>query len=112
MVRRMMAALGIGIALLIPVATSASAHDTSLAYRGNSAGVDNNHQRVRVSDRGCTRARPVFVQFQGRTTWGAIYTARLNAPCGGLAFRNEAPRRVIRYRLCETTIGCSAWKAA
>lgn len=112
MVRRTMAAVGVGIALLIATATSAGAHDTSLAWRGNSATVSNGHQRVSIADRGCTPARRVFVQFQGRTTWGAIYTSRLNAPCGGVAIRNEAPRRVIRYRICVTTIGCSGWRAA
>lgn len=112
MIRRIMAALAIGIVLPMAVATSASAHDTSLTYRGNAAGVTNGHQRVMVSDRGCTPSRPVFVQFYGRTTWGAVYVDELDAPCGGIAFQNEAPRRVIRYRICETTIGCSVWKAA
>jgi hypothetical protein len=108
MIRRMMAVVGIGVVLLMALATPASAHETDLYYSDGQAWV-RGHTSINVYDQVCYGNYPVFTQYYVSTIGGLIpYT--LHAPCGGSASRNHYPQQITTYRLCVTNIGCTAWK--
>jgi hypothetical protein len=108
MIRRIVTAVGISIALLMGLATPASAHDVQIYHGANAAWVWS-HNSVEVWDQICTAGKPVFTQYYVSTIGGSVLY-RLDAPCGGTGRRNHYPQQVTMFRLCETTVGCSGWK--
>jgi hypothetical protein len=103
-----LAVVGIGIALLMALATPVSAHDTDLYWRDNQAWV-RGHSVISIYDQVCNAGRPVFAQYYVSTI-GGLVPYDLYAPCGGTASRDHRPQQITKYRICETTIGCSPWK--
>jgi hypothetical protein len=111
-IRRMIAAVGVTIALLMALAAPASAHDTDINSRLDRAWVRQGHTLIGVYDGGgvCEPGRVTYVHFYVSTIGG--YVERfLNAPCGGIAEENWYPNQIGRYQVCNTYYGdCSPWR--
>lgn len=107
-IRHIMASVGIGIALLLAVATPASAHETDLYWRDGQASV-RSHRTIFVYDQVCNPGRAVFARYYVSTIGGSV-RYDLYAPCGGGTSRDHRPQQITKYQLCEVSIGCSGWK--
>jgi hypothetical protein len=108
MIRRMLAVVGIAMALATALATPASAHDTDLNWRAHQAWV-RGHTNITIYDQVCNPGQVVFAQYYVSTIGGLI-PYNLNAPCVGTASRDHRPQQITRYRICEVNVGCSPWK--
>jgi hypothetical protein len=112
MIRRMTTALAICIGLgafMIP-ASPASAHSIAL-YHGQDSGAVVTHNQVAVLDEECD-GNTVFLQFRMSTIGGVVQRSIYdrNGCNNSGATANTYPQQVTRARLCETNVGCTAWR--
>lgn len=110
MIRRIVTMAGIGIVLSMAFATSASAHTIGLYHGADSGGVVR-HNVVAVMDKECD-GNTVFVQYYVSTIGGSVlYKLYDSNGCNNSgSTRDHYPQQVTKARICETNVGCSAWK--
>ena len=108
-IRRILAAVGISIVLLMTLAPPASAHDTEINFREDRAWVREGHTRIRIIDGVCRNSTWVHYEVQ---TIGGIAAFNLYAPCGGIATSSTYPNSIMRYQICEANYGCSPYRPA
>lgn len=108
MLRRIVAAMGIGIAALAILATPASAHDVHVYHEYDHGWVWSHHE-VYVDDVECD-GHSVYVEYYVSTIGGLVYYNLYDNTCQNLGeYRNHYPQQVTKIRICETGVSCSNW---
>jgi hypothetical protein len=108
MIRRMVAAVAIGIAVLAVLAAPASAHDVYLSH-GYDQGWVWSHNEVHVDDVECD-GNASYVEYYVSTIGGLVYYNLYDSTCQNLGnYRNHYPQQVTKFRLCEANVSCTAW---
>jgi hypothetical protein len=110
-IRRLMSVSAIAVGLVMAFATPASAHDINL-YHGSDYGWIETHDTAYVWDEECD-GNTVFVQYR-YSTIGGIVTSSVydNNGCNNTGnVRSTYPQRMTSARICETNVGCSAWRS-
>jgi hypothetical protein len=113
MIRRKMAAVGIGVATIVAtlaiLAAPASAHDVDV-YHGYDHGWVWSHNEVHVDDVECD-GHSSYVEYYVSTIGGLVYYNLYDHTCQNLGeYRNHYPQQVTQVRICEAGEGCSAWR--
>jgi hypothetical protein len=107
---RFLVGLAAGIALMATSQTPASAHGTTVWHERDNASAWEGHNGFSVQDRECDGHR---VRAQAKiNTIGGVVRDNLYDPdgCGpNHGARDWHPQRVTHIRVCEVSVGCSAW---
>lgn len=109
MIRRILTVVGIGVLLVVTLASPASAA-IGFRYGANTGAVASRNQ-VAALDKECD-SRTVYLDYYVSTIGGLVrYTLYDSNGCNNSgATRNHYPQTVTRARLCETGSGCTAWQ--
>jgi hypothetical protein len=110
-IRRLVAAIGIGIALLVSHAAPASAHTVEFSHSGGGSGASTGHQTVVVRDTQCD-GHGVYMEYDVSTIGGLVrFTTWDPDECGGAGGQsNTYPQTITRARLCVASEGCTLWR--
>jgi hypothetical protein len=112
MIRRMMAAAGIGVATIVAtlavLAAPATAHDVEVWHEYDHGWVWS-HNEVHVDDGECD-GNASYVEYYVSTIGGLVYYNLYDHTCQNLGeYRNHYPQQVTKFRLCEVNAGCTGW---
>jgi hypothetical protein len=108
-IRRIVAGVGISIALLVALAAPASAHDVHVYHEYDHGWVYSHHE-VHVDDVECD-GNSSYVEYYVSTIGGLVYYNLYDSTCQNLGtYRDHYPQQVTKIRICEANVSCGAWR--